>query len=166
MLGRKVDADQAGDEGLARATALHLLAMREHASAEIRQKLLRKGFAVEVTERVIRDLLDSRELSDARYTESFVRQHIGRGQGPVRIRAALREAGIGSELIDESLAASELNWQALAHSVRAHKFGAAAPASFHERAKQARFLQYRGFTHEQIRAALGSDWDVELDTDP
>ena len=42
----------------------------------------------------------------------------------------------------------------LAGEVRRRKFGAAAPRSLGERAKQARFLQYRGFDAEQIRAAF------------
>lgn len=159
MLGSTVDADHAADEGRARTTALHLLAMREHASAEIREKLLRKGFNAEIADRVIQTLIGSRQLSDSRFTESFVRQHAARGQGPVRIRASLREVGISQDLIEQCLDAAEVDWQHLVHSVRARKFGAAAPADFRERAKQARFLQYRGFTHEQVRAALASDWD-------
>jgi regulatory protein len=165
MLGPKLQADQAGDEGRARATALHLLAIREHASAEIREKLLRKGFAAAIADRVVQSLRDSHQLSDNRYAESFVRQHAARGQGPVRIRASLCEVGIQAELIDEYLDGADANWGRLAHSVRVRKFGTAAPANFRERAKQARFLQYRGFTHEQIRAALGGDWDVDLDPD-
>jgi SOS response regulatory protein OraA/RecX len=38
------------------------------------------------------------------------------------------------------------------------------PGDYHERAKQARFLQYRGFSSDQIRAALGSGED-DLDYD-
>jgi regulatory protein len=45
--------------------------------------------------------------------------------------------------------------------VRRRKFGSSPPQSLAERAKQARFLQYRGFTSDQIRAALNSD--VESD---
>jgi regulatory protein len=165
MLGRKVEPAQAGDEGRALATAVHLLAIREHAAAEVKQKLLRKGFAADVADRVIQQLVDSRQLSDNRYVESFVRQHADRGQGPARIRAGLREVGIHAELIDQALEQADVDWRRLAHSVRTRKFGASAPANFRERAKQARFLQYRGFTHEQIRAALGGDWDAELDVE-
>jgi regulatory protein len=42
----------------------------------------------------------------------------------------------------------------LAREVRRRKFGATAPRSLGERAKQARFLQYRGFDAEQLRAAF------------
>jgi len=38
--------------------------------------------------------------------------------------------------------------------VRSKRFGDAMPEDFKERARQARFLQYRGFTSEQIREVL------------
>ena len=38
--------------------------------------------------------------------------------------------------------------------VRRRKFGAGTPRSLGERAKQARFLQYRGFDAEQLRATF------------
>ena len=40
-------------------------------------------------------------------------------------------------------------------------FGDEPPAEWKERARQARFLQYRGFSADQVRAALGHD--IELD---
>ena len=43
-----------------------------------------------------------------------------------------------------------------AREVRRRKFGASAPRNLGERAKQARFLQYRGFSTDQIRAAMAS----------
>jgi len=45
--------------------------------------------------------------------------------------------------------------------VRRKRFGAEPPRDFHERAKQARFLQYRGFTSDQVRAALELDPDSD-----
>jgi len=44
-----------------------------------------------------------------------------------------------------------------ARAVRRKRFGAAPPSDFRERARQARFLEYRGFDGDQIRAALGRD---------
>jgi regulatory protein len=35
------------------------------------------------------------------------------------------------------------------------RFGEDVPAEWKERARQARFLEYRGFTGDQIREALG-----------
>ena len=55
---------------------------------------------------------------------------------------------------EEALRRAEVDWVQLAREVRRRKFGAATPRSLGERAKQARFLQYRGFDAEQLRAAF------------
>jgi len=49
------------------------------------------------------------------------------------------------------------DWRALAREVRVRRFGARPPLDFRDRARQSRFLEYRGFTAEQIRAAMGGD---------
>jgi regulatory protein len=41
--------------------------------------------------------------------------------------------------------------------VRHKRFGSELPEDFKERARQARFLQYRGFTTDQINHALAGD---------
>ncbi|NND37435.1 MAG: hypothetical protein HKN81_09915, partial [Gammaproteobacteria bacterium] len=43
--------------------------------------------------------------------------------------------------------------------VHDRKYGGAAPADYRERARRSRFLQYRGFSGEQIRSALGGGED-------
>ncbi|HVJ29103.1 MAG TPA: RecX family transcriptional regulator [Gammaproteobacteria bacterium] len=45
--------------------------------------------------------------------------------------------------------------------MRAKRFGPELPRDYAERARQARFLQYRGFDSAQIRAAL--EFDAEVD---
>jgi len=40
------------------------------------------------------------------------------------------------------------------------KFGLEAPASWAQRARRARFLQYRGFSSDHIRAATGAEPDT------
>jgi regulatory protein len=45
--------------------------------------------------------------------------------------------------------------------VRVRRFGKTPPASWKERTRQARFLQYRGFSADHIRAATGADPDTD-----
>ena len=71
----------------------------------------------------------------------------------------LRERGVESEAIEQALGDTEMDWNHAAREARRRKFGLAPPADYRERAKQARFLQYRGFSSDQIRAALGPDED-------
>jgi regulatory protein len=141
--------------------ALRLLQRREHSTAELKRKLLSAGHPAAAVAAVIDALVVQRLISDTRYAGSRVRQRTSRGQGPVRIRAELRRQGIAEDLIQAEIAATDCEWERLAASVRIRKFGSRIPHSSAERAKQARFLQYRGFTAHQIREALGPDADAD-----
>jgi regulatory protein len=96
-------------------------------------------------------------LSDERFAEALVRSRRRRGYGPVRIRRELQEKGLPEEAVARWVDARSGDWLAEIERVRRRKFGPAAPRDLKERARQARFLQSRGFTYEQIRTALNSD---------
>lgn len=113
-----------------------------------------RGFEPEKIDAVLNRLQAEGLASDHRYTEQYVRSRIGRGFGPVRIRAELRERGVEDEVIGHTLEAPEDGWQVHAERVRRQRFGGDVPRSRNERARQARFLQYRGFTAEHIGRAL------------
>mgnify|MGYP005817144273 CR=1 FL=1 len=144
-------------EKAAEIVAVRLLARREHSTEELRRKLRTRGHSDDAIEAVVSRLAAKRLVSDDRFVTSFVHHHAQRGQGPIRIRAELRQQGIADDLIDLALENSSTDWALEAQRVRHRKFGSALPASMAERAKQARFLQYRGFSSDQIRAALKSD---------
>jgi recombination protein RecA len=65
-----------------------------------------------------------------------------------------------AELIAGALEAGP-DFAALCRQVRTRRFGADLPAEWKERARQARFLQYRGFSSDHIRSAFGPDFDPE-----
>jgi regulatory protein len=100
-------------------------------------------------------------LSETRFVEQFIRQHAGRGHGPVRIRMELRERGVSDLDIEAGLGAAAEDWPGIAREARRKRFGVSPPGDYRERARQARFLQYRGFSAEQVRAALGPGEDIE-----
>ena len=149
------DANQAET----RALALALLARRDFASHELRERLDAKGFAPAATAVVIADLMRTGLLNDERYAQNYVTYHAGRGQGPVRIAVELRRRGLAAESIDAALAGGP-DWIALARKVCRVKFGSQPPANWAQRARHARFLQYRGFSSDHIRAATGADPDT------
>lgn len=148
---------EAADEAACKRTAVDLLARREHSRLELERKLATRGFPEAVIAPALDALEHSGVLVATRFTESFIRSRVAKGQGPVRIRAELAERGVGDAA--ELLRGGDVDWLAAARAVRRKRFGAAPPSDYRERAKQARFLQYRGFTADQVRAAL------ELDTD-
>jgi regulatory protein len=151
------DEPAADDPKKVEAAAVRLLARREHSTGELRRKLLSRGHAAAAVDPIIEKLSGKRLVSDDRYVASFVHHHARRGQGPIRIRAELRQQGIADDRIDQELQTCGTDWPRLAAEIRHRKFGAALPRTPTERAKQARFLQYRGFDADQIRAALRFD---------
>jgi regulatory protein len=146
-------------EAAARAVAIGLLARRDFASNELREKLDAKGFAPAAAAVVIADLTSTGLLNDERYARNYVAYHAGRGQGPVRIAVELRRRGLAAESIDAALVSGP-DWNALARRVCRAKFGSQPPANWAQRARQARFLQYRGFSSDHIRAATGAEPDT------
>ena len=146
------------------AAAVRLLSRREHSTEELKRKLAAKGYAEASIATVLDKLGKKKWVSDERFAANYVHHHARRGQGPVRIRAELRQQGITDAQIQQEIAGGEQDWNGLAAEVRRRKFGAELPRSAAERAKQARFLQYRGFNSDQIRAAL--KFDPDLDDEP
>ena len=159
---RKPDAAAGeADERTVRTAALALLAGRDFARNELAQRLRRRGYPAAVVTTVVEGLAAQRLLSESRFVEQFIRQHAGRGHGPVRIRVELRERGVADGEIEEGLAAAAEDWARIARETRRKRFGLSPPGDYRERARQARFLQYRGFSAEQVRAALGPGEDIE-----
>jgi regulatory protein len=149
------------DASACRAQAVRALARREHSRLELERKLGARGYPPSVIAATL-DRLEASGLLDAfRFCESFVRSRVAKGQGPARIERELAERGIDAEQATLALAEVDDDWIALARSVRRRRFGAAIPSEYQERARQSRFLQYRGFSTEQIRAALKPDSDFE-----
>jgi len=137
-----------------------MLARRDYAIAELRERLERKGFDRTVVEGTLEELIEERALDDSRYASNYVSYHASRGQGPLRIAAELQARGLSAALIEAALAVGP-DWQAAARALRLRKFGPEAPAEWAEKARQARFLQYRGFSSDHIRLALGADFDLD-----
>ena len=128
-------------------------------SERLRQWTADAERAVDRIDAVLDQLAAENLQSDQRFTESFLRSRSNKGYGPDRIRQELREKGVDSALLNSALEALELDWVALAREVRLKKFGVEQPRDFKERARQLRFLNYRGFGSEFASAALEEDAD-------
>jgi regulatory protein len=158
-LTRNSRAPATGDTDAARMAAVSLLARRDFARRELREKLTTQGFDEDTVIGLIEAFTREGTLDDGRYAQNYVAYHVGRGQGPMRIAAELRRRGLAGELIDAALASGP-DWSALARKVCRAKFGPQPPATWTQRARQARFLQYRGFSSDHIRAATGAEPDT------
>ncbi len=141
------------------ATGLRLLARREHSIQELCHKLKGREHPADIVEQVTDDLVAEGLLSDRRFAEAYAYSRSERGFGPLRIQAELRDRGIGDALALAALAELAPDWIASARRQRHKRFNANTPIDFNARVKQQRFLQQRGFTTEQSRAAFHRNTD-------
>jgi regulatory protein len=156
--GKKVlAAEKAVDPKSAHAFAIAYLARRDFSAADLRRKLKDRGFAETAIEPVLAALESSNIINDGRYGENVVAYRARRGQGPARIRQELKRSGLGSDDIQATMDKAKddgPDFIGLARAARARKFGPDLPKDWKERSRQARFLQYRGFSTDHIRAVL------------
>lgn len=140
-----------------RRRALACLARREHSRAELVQKLAAhaQGEAADV-DAVLDELIAQGLQSDHRFAESWVRSKAARF-GAARLRHDLLAKGVAAELVEavlvEACTGDEGDETARARALWQHRFGQPA-TDVRERAKQARFLQGRGFSSAVIGGLL------------
>lgn len=139
-----------------RQRALDYLAKREYSVAELAQKLNTVARQYELdTEEIPEILADFKKrnwVSDTRFTEQIL--HARKSKfGSARIAHELREKGVSDELISEAVQDVKIDELANAKTVWRKKYDA-PPQTREEWAKQARFLQSRGFGFEIIKKVI------------
>ncbi len=140
-----------------RERAVRHLARRDHSRAELARKLAPYGTAEEIDD-VLNRMHELELLSDRRFAEAWVRGKAARF-GIARLRHDLAQRGVARETVDAALATEGGGDEfGRARQVWTGKFGI-APADAREWAKQARFLQSRGFGGDVIRKVLNETPD-------
>ncbi len=135
-----------------RARALKLLTRRDYSSAELERRLSARAEDPSELSALLEELQRLGYLSEQRLAEQLVRKAATR-YGTRRIIEQLQARGIDNELtarLQSELTASELQ---RASAIWAKRFGQ-LPADLHERGREARFLERRGFDAEVIRRVL------------
>lgn len=134
-----------------RVRAMNLLAMREHSYAELTDKLVQKGFDKIQVDDVVWRLREENLQSDERYTEAYVRARAARGFGPIKIRLELSARGVSDAIVRTHFASlPESFWQSAIQTAWHKKYRGQFDGSINEKAKSVRYLQYKGFAHDDI----------------
>lgn len=139
---------------------MDLLARREHGRVELARKLRQRGAPPDLIEQALDRLCEQGLLSESRYLESFVRSRANAGYGPLRIREELAQRGLPRADIEQALRDSGFDWNEQLRELWQRKFGQ-LPADAKERAKQGRFLSYRGYSLELISRLLRGGSSVD-----
>ena len=148
-MGLVLDSPQA-----VRRAAMDLLAGREHGRVELTRKLRQRGAPDELIAPALDRLTEEGLLSEARYLESFVASRARGGHGPLRIREELAQRGLPRDAIDQALSEADVDWAEQLRELWQRKFAGQLPQDMRDKARQMRFLAYRGFAQEQIARLL------------
>ena len=141
-----------------RERALGCLTRREYSRAELYRKL--QPYAGDEDLDALLDEFRQRGwLSDQRYADQMVHARKGK-YGSLKVAHELRAQGVAEDLVGKAVAELKQSEEETARNLWRKKFGA-IPQSREEWAKQARFLQSRGFGTETIKAVLRGEPEDE-----
>ena len=135
-----------------RSYAFAVLTRREYSKKDLIEKLALYAESRDEVNTLVDELSRENYQSDQRVAEMLVRSQIRKGKGPNRIKLALRAKSIDSELAKNDM--NEINWYEEAYQLKVKKYGTDVSKDPKIKAKQIRFLQYRGFEMDAIMKAI------------
>jgi regulatory protein len=142
------------DAKIIRHKLTRLLSRREHSQTELRKKLADFELDRDLVDDTIAQFAKKDIQSDVRYAEAVVRGAYRKGKGPVFIERTLHNHDIDFQLVRALTKDDSFDWFESSKAVRVKRFGDELPDDWTYKQKQMRFLQYRGFTQEQIKYAF------------
>lgn len=143
------------DKEAVKTAAIDYLSRREHSKKELIDKLSIKGAQQSDITDILLWLEEKNLQSDERFTEGYINSKVNKGQGPLKIVTELKNKGVN--ITTGELGYDQNDWIELARKVREKRFGKELPQDQSNKAKQIRFLQYRGFSFDQVKCALNDN---------
>lgn len=148
-----------------RYLAFYYLSNRELSKHQLHQKLIDKGCDADAVANLIQEFADKGYQSDLRCAHMLIRENLRKYRGRQQIKQTLKLARLdldysldelieqakdgglldGTILEDQPVENTNIDWLTLAVEARCKKYGQAIPTNPKDKAKQLRFLQYRGF---------------------
>ena len=135
-----------------RSYAFAVLTRKEYSKKDLIEKLALYAENHEEVLTLVEELSRENYQSDQRVAEMVVRSQIRKGKGPNRIKLALRAKSIDKELAQNDM--NEIDWYDEAYQLKVKKYGVDVSKDPKIKAKQIRFLQYRGFEMDAIMKAI------------
>jgi regulatory protein len=139
----------------ARQAALTMIARRMLSEAELRARLVRKGYPDADVDDAVELVRSYGYIDDANLAETVTREAERAGRGPAWVRQTLLRRGVGEDLRER--AAEQLGdvQASLARRVLEHRFGAPHELENGDRRRAFRWLLSRGFSSECVQDVLG-----------
>ena len=135
-----------------RSYAFAVLTRKEYSKADLIEKLALYAMDRDEVLKLVDELAKENYQSDQRVAEIMLSSQKRKGKGPNRIKLALKSKKIDSSLIQEEL--KETDWNEQAYQLKVKKYGTKVEKEPKIKAKQIRFLMYRGFEMDAIMKAI------------
>ncbi|MCT8089151.1 regulatory protein RecX [Acinetobacter sp. C_4_1] len=135
-----------------RSYAFAVLTRKEYSKADLIEKLALYALDRGEVLKLVDELAKENYQSDQRVAETLLSSQKRKGKGPNRIKMALKSKKIDSSLIQDEL--KETDWNEQAYQLKVKKFGLEVEKEPKLKAKQIRFLMYRGFEMDAIMQAI------------
>ena len=140
-----------------RSYAFAVLTRKEYSKADLIEKLALYAVDRDEVIKLVDELASENYQSDQRVAEMMLSSQKRKGKGPNRIKMALKSKKIDSSLIQDEL--KETDWNEQAYQLKVKKFGLDVEKEPKLKAKQIRFLMYRGFEMDAIMKAISKKAD-------
>lgn len=134
--------------------ALKYLRQRPLSVAQLRNRLLRRGFLPNVVEEALVHLETAGELCDSKLAEHLCKRAIENGRGPRWIQEALMKREFPNNVIAPCLTMARDAALPKAEAILRRRYGPVAIEDPATQPKAARFLANRGFEPETVEEAL------------
>ena len=135
-----------------------MLARRELSEAQVRERLVRKGFDADAIDTAVARLKEARTIDDTRVAAAIARLETGiRKRGLLRVRQRLAAARIGGAIVDATLEdiAGQIDLDAmLAQALERRLRGRETIADEREMARLYRQLTAQGFDRDRVLRLL------------
>ncbi|MGI9289629.1 MAG: regulatory protein RecX [Pseudomonadales bacterium] len=133
-----------------RRAAMDFLARREHSRQELALKLRRREHPQHSIGKVLDELREDGLQSDTRFAESYLRSRVAKGDGPVKIEAALKQRGVAQHILEACMADTAIDWDQQLHAVWLKKYHGEIAHDARSKGRQLRFLQSRGYPADLV----------------
>ncbi len=140
---------------------INILARRDYSEYEIRCKMQQKAFSEEDIDQALAHCQQHHWQSDQRFAENYLNFRANRGYGVNRIKQELRQLkGVSSQIIQNVIEQSEINWSDIALSVLNRKFPQyQQKLDIKTKQKIWRYMLSHGFYAEEFADYIGSSSD-------
>ncbi|ENU97644.1 regulatory protein RecX [Acinetobacter variabilis] len=135
-----------------RSYAFAVLTRKEYSKAELIEKLALYAEDRNEVVTLVEELSRENYQSDQRVAEIMLSSQKRKGKGPNQIKMKLKSKKIDTALVSEEL--KETDWVQQAYELKLRKYGPEVTKDPKLKAKQIRFLMYRGFEMDAIMKAI------------